>query len=146
MEDSHDKGYQSFFKLPDPFEPPPRGFETVNLTVENLVLAFSSAFSRGERKVPPPRASFDGVVGREKVSIRSMVRNVWKTLVFGTKHKFIDVFKGCKTRGEVVATFIAVLELVKLKKINVDYVKSDKSFVIEKNEENIDLDIVEIEA
>jgi len=139
--ENHGKGYLSFFKLPDHIKPPPRGFDTMNLTIENLVLAFSGAFSRGERKTPPPRASFDGIVAREKVSIRAMVKNVWKKLIFGTKRKFVDIFQDCKSRAEVVATFLAVLELMKLKKINVDYVKKDKEFMINKLEDNVELEI-----
>ena len=141
--DNHGKGYLSFFKTPDSIPPPPRDFDTLNLTIENLLLAFGSAFSRGERKTPPPRASFDGIVAREKISIRSMVTNVWKKLIFGAKTKFTDIFKGCQSRGEVVATFLAVLELMKLKKINVDYVKKDKEFMINKLEDELNIDIVE---
>ena len=137
------KGYFSFYKLPDSIAPPPREFDGINLTVENLILAFSNAFSRGERKKPPPRAPFEALVSREKISIRSMVSNVWKKLIFGVKCKFTDIFKGCESRGEVVATFLAVLELVKLKKINVDYVKRDKTFMVSKLEDS-DIDDIDI--
>ena len=132
LEENHGRGYSSFFKLPDAIEPPEREFDTVNLTIENLMLAFSAAFSRVERRLPPPRAAFHGIVAREKVSVHKMISNVWQRLVFGMKCKFIDIFKECNSRAEVVATFLAVLELVKLKKINVDYVKSDADFMIEK--------------
>ena len=143
--DNHGKGYFSFYKLPDSITPPPREFDGVNLTLENLIFAFQSAFSRGERKKPPPRAPFEALVSREKISVRSMVSNVWGKLIFGVKMKFTDIFKGCNSKSEVVATFLAVLELVKLKKINVDYVKKDKTFMINKLEDsNIDdIDIVE---
>jgi len=142
--DNHGKGYLSFYKVPDVIEPPERTFDTVNLTLANLLSAFHSAFARAERKLPPSKAPFEQIVSREKVSIRMMVANVWSRLKFGIKTKFNDIFKGCKSRGEVVATFLAVLELVKLKKLNVDYAKDEKSFMLDKLEDteidNIDFD------
>ena len=132
LEENHGKGYFSFFKSPDHIEPPPRGFDTMNLTIENLVLAFSQAFARGERKLPPSRAPFEQIVSREKVSVHRMITEVWRRLTVGVKVRFIDIFSECKSRAEAVATFLAVLELMKLKKINVDYAKKDKEFFVSK--------------
>ena len=132
LDEVHGRGYLSFFKSPDHIEPPPRGFDTMNLTIENLVLAFSQAFARGERKLPPPRAPFEQIVSREKVSVHRMITEVWRRLTVGVKVRFIDIFSECKSRAEAVATFLAVLELMKLKKINVDYAKKDKEFFVSK--------------
>jgi len=138
------KGNLAFYKLPDYIPLPERRFDVVNLTMENLMLAFAAANAVAERKLPPPVTSFEGIVGREKISIRDKVSDVWKKLIYGTKMKFIDIFKGSKSRAEVVVTFLAVLELMKLKKINVDYAGSRKGFLINKLDdgENIDLEIV----
>jgi len=133
--DNHGKGYFSFYKTPEIIEPPEREFDSMNLTLINLLSAFHSAFARAERKLPPSKAPFEQIVSREKISVRMMVSNVWSKLKFGIKTKFTDIFKGCKSRGEVVATFLAVLELVKLKKLNVDYAKSEKSFMLNKLED-----------
>jgi len=148
LEDNHGKGYLSFYKTPDVIEPPEPAFDTVNLTIANLLSAFQSAFARAERKLPPSKAPFEKIVSREKISVRLMISNVWNRLKFGVKIKFIDIFKECESRGEVVATFLAVLELVKLKKIDVDYVKKEKSFMLNRldDSEVEDIDFVEEET
>ena len=97
--------------------------------------------------MPPSRAPFEQIISREKVSVRLTVTNIWNKLKIGVKTKFIDIFKGCKSRAEVVATFLAVLELMKMKKINVDYVKKDNDFVIKKLDDNdIELEAADADA
>ena len=114
-------GASLFFKTPDKIERPPAEWNYASLTPENLVLAYKRAFQRLERKQPPPKRSFEGIVGHEKVSVRSRVKRIWDKLKAKSKLLFRELFQGTKTKPEAVAAFLAVLELVKLKKIMVEY-------------------------
>ena len=114
-------GASMLFKTPDAIERPPAELNLALLTPENLNLAYKRAFQRLERKTPPPKHSFQGIVGHEKVSIRSRVAGIWKHLMKKGQSFFKELFKGSKTRSEVVASFLAILELIKIKKIRVEY-------------------------
>ena len=90
------------------------------MTLENLFEAYKTSFVKLERKLPPPKRSFSGIVGHEKVSIRERVRKIWNGLVNRGKMLFKDIFKGVKSKPEAVASFLAVLEMIKMNKIIVE--------------------------
>lgn len=117
-------GASMFFKAPDPIERPPAELDLTLLTPENLILAYKRAYQRLERKMPPPKTSFSGIVGHERVSIRSRVSIIWKSIIKKGKTLFKDLFSSAKTKPEAVASFLAVLELIKLKKIRVEYAEN----------------------
>lgn len=87
---------------------------------EEIRQAYLSAAGRGKRFQPPPAESFDGIVARPIVSVTSQIvfvlRRLWKkgkisySRLFGEKHQ----------RSERVAAFLAVLELIKGKRIRVE--------------------------
>ncbi|MEG2381823.1 MAG: segregation/condensation protein A, partial [Oscillospiraceae bacterium] len=113
-------GGERFYKLPDPIERPPAEWNYSSLTPENLVIAYKRAFQKLERSQPPPRRSFEGIVGHEKVSVKSRVKRIWDNFKKKSNVLFKELFIGTKTRPEAVASFLAVLELIKLKKIVVE--------------------------
>ncbi len=114
-------GASLFFKVPDVIERPPAEWNYASLTPENLLLAYQRAYQKLERKQPPPKHSFVGIVGHEKVSVRKKVASIWKTILGRSRILFRDLFHGTTSRPEAVASFLAVLELIKLKKIRVEY-------------------------
>ena len=114
-------GASMFFKTPDAIERPPAEFSMAGMTGENLITAYKRAYQKLERKQPPPVHSFAGIVGHEKVSVRKKVSGIWNRLMKKSKMKFKELFFGVKSRPEAVASFLAVLELIKLKKIRIEY-------------------------
>ena len=138
-------GTSMFFKAPDAIEKPPAELNYALLTPENLNLAYKRAFQRLERKTPPPKHSFQGIVGHEKVSVRSRVSGIWKKLMKKGQSFFKDLFKGSKSRAEVVASFLAILELIKIKKIRVEYqednISNPKVYRLDNSE--LDLNIID---
>ena len=84
-----------------------------------LLHAFLAAAGRGKRFLPPPAESFERIVARKIVSVSSRIvfvlRSLWKT----NTCKMRDMFTGAKSKSELVATFLAVLELVKAKRVSV---------------------------
>lgn len=110
-------GYTRFYKAPEYIERPVIPFDYSKVTAENLLISYKVSYMKLERKLPPPKTSFEGIVGHERVSVKSRVKDIWKRLITKGKTKFMDLFRGVKSRSEAVASFIAVLELIKLKKI-----------------------------
>lgn len=139
-------GESMFFKEPDKIEKPPAEWNYSKLTPENLLLAYKQAYQKMERKLPPPKYSFDGIVGREKVSVRSKVKQIWGRLFGKTKVFFKELFKGTKSRPEAVASFLAVLEMIKLNQVKVEYDESgdiSNPIVTKSGDAELDLSAVE---
>lgn len=139
-------GESMFCKQPDIIERPPAEWNYSKLTPENLVLAYKQAYQKLERRLPPPKHSFSGIVGHEKVSVRSRVKRIWDKLFKRTKVFFKELFIGTKSKPEAVAAFLAVLEMIKLNQINVEYGEDgDISNPIVTRGENTELDLTAIE-
>ena len=146
FKDRQNIGSSMFFKAPDAIERPPAELNYATLTPENLLTAYKRAYQKLERKQPPPTQSFQGIVGREKVSLRSRVSIIWARLKTKSATLFKDLFNGVKSRAEAVASFMATLELIKINKIRVEY--SDNGDISNPNVYRMDdgeLDISEFE-
>lgn len=87
---------------------------------EELLNAYISAAGRGRRKLPPPLDSFKVIVAKKFVAVASKVGSVMQKLRSGKKVRFLNLFQGARTKSDIVATFLAVLELAKTKKIRID--------------------------
>lgn len=86
---------------------------------EDLLAAFASMQERAQRQLPPPTASFEGIVGKEPYPVTKKSAELLKKLLMRGISKLKQLFKGNKSRSEIVATFLAVLELCKLKSVEV---------------------------
>lgn len=137
-------GNTLFFKLPDVIERPPAPMNYSQLTREKLLEAYKNSFSKLERKLPPPKKSFSGIVGHEKASIREKVRKIWTGLVSRGKLMFREIFRGMKSKPEAVAAFLAVLEMIKMNKISVDS-NDGGEYVVSKitNDDSFDFESIE---
>ena len=117
-------GESYFFKEPDKIERPPAEWNYSKLTPENLVLAYKTAYTKMERRLPPPKQSFEGIVGHEKISVRSRAARLWSKLKKRTKVFFKELSVGAKSKPEAVASFLAVLEMVKMNRLKIEYDES----------------------
>lgn len=86
----------------------------------DIARAFVMAVGRGKNKLPPPREAFSGIVERKIVSVGSRVVCVLRKLWGGTPIKYRNLFAEGSPKSELVATFLAVLELVKNNRIRID--------------------------
>jgi segregation and condensation protein A len=77
----------------------------------DLVLAMAEIQNRAERRLPPPRAAFSEIIRHEPYPVGSKAREIVGRLRQGGITRFLLLFKGSRSRSEVVATFLAVLEL-----------------------------------
>lgn len=87
---------------------------------EELLQAYISAAGRAQRKLPPPLDSFKVIVARKFVNVATKVQTVMRKLWSGKKVRFLTLFDGAQSKSDIVATFLAVLELAKTKKITID--------------------------
>ena len=87
---------------------------------EILLKYYSEAVGRGLRKLPPPVEAFNGIVHKKIVSVSSKIVVVLRSLRIKSKVSFKSLFEKSENRSDVVATFLAVLELLKDKRIKAD--------------------------
>lgn len=86
----------------------------------DICTAFISATGRGRRKLPPPKEAFSGIVERKIVSVNSRIVYIMRKLWKGAAVKYRALFKSGSEKSELVATFLAVLELVKGKRVRIE--------------------------
>ena len=81
-----------------------------------LLEAYLSAV--GRRRMPQEeRKAFEPMMARRVVSVQSRIVVVMKILYRQQRAPFLSLFEGSTDRSEVVATFLAVLELMKNKRV-----------------------------
>ena len=85
-----------------------------------LTAAYLTAAGRGKAKLPPPEDAFSGIVKRRIVSVSSRIISIMKKLWGGQKKKYSAIFDDASDKSELVATFLAVLELIKGKRVRIE--------------------------
>jgi len=80
---------------------------------EDLLRALDEIEQRNQQHLPPPTANFQGIVGKEPYPVTKKARQIVRTLIMRGVEKLKNLFKGNRSRSEIVATFIAILELCK---------------------------------
>lgn len=84
-----------------------------------LVRAAHAILERIQRRTPPSASAFRGIVGRETVPVHVQIAAILKQFAHKPKLRFLSLFAHAKSRSEVVATFLAVLELSKTRSITI---------------------------
>ncbi len=87
---------------------------------QELLQAYISAIGKGARRLPPPVEAFTKIVASKIVSVGSRVSAILHSLTIGQKRSFYEFFSASVSRSEMVATFLALLSLVKSKQIYID--------------------------
>ena len=108
-------------------------------SVDKLYEAFLTILEKTERRMPPPKDSFDGIVGREPVSVRKKAKSLVGRIKTKNKLSFTEAFEEATHKNEIVAIFLAILELMKLNHIYV-YDAEDGTLMLSVGE-NIDEEI-----
>ena len=108
-------GFDTFVRPPEPFE----ADKTYALTHESVDVynAYVTAMGRMDRRIAVPTKAFTKIVAKKIHSVSSKIifvmRNLWGR---GKKH-LLNLYKTAKDRSELVATFLAVLELTKANRV-----------------------------
>ncbi len=113
-----DRGEDGFGTFPHPQEEIPVD-TTYRLTHPAALLAKSywEALGRGKRRLPPQPAVFTPLVAAPVVSVGSRIIHILRLLYQTTTISLSGLFSRSRSSSEAVATFMAVLELMKAKRI-----------------------------
>lgn len=99
----------------------------------DLLLAMQFMRERGERLNAPPSEALNEIVRREPYPVRGKAEEILSRLRQFGMTRFRLLFRGSRSRSEIVATFIAVLELCREKAIRL--AGSDTDCTVECGEE-----------
>jgi segregation and condensation protein A len=77
----------------------------------SLTEAIRSLTQRGQRKLPPPASSFTIITAREVFPVEGKIEDLLVRLRKAGRLLWRSLFRGVKSRSELVAVFLAVLEI-----------------------------------
>ena len=109
LEKRNEQALGIFVKQPEPYVPD--GTYRYQHSTDDLILAMQMIAERSERRMPPPVSAFAGVVGRERYSVSKKAKQLLRSLMIQGTSRLRTLFQKCTSRSEVVATFLAVLDL-----------------------------------
>ena len=79
----------------------------------DLLWALDEITERNQRHLPPPTVNFKGIVGKEPYPVTMKAKELIQNLLLRGIQRLKNLFRGSRSRSEIVATFLAVLELCK---------------------------------
>lgn len=109
LERRNELGLGLFVKQPEPYVPD--GTYRYQHSPDDLIRAMQMISERTERRLPPPVSAFSGVVGRERYPVSKKAKQLLRTLMIQGSSRLKALFGKCGSRSEIVATFLAVLDL-----------------------------------
>lgn len=77
----------------------------------DLFRAMAELQTRAERRLPPPQAAFRDIARHEPYPVEHKALEILRRLRDQGITRFRQLFRGSRSRSEIVATFLAVLEL-----------------------------------
>ena len=118
LEPRNEIGRCLFTKEPEPLKK--IGGYRYQHEVKDLLRALEMIAERSQRQLPPPTQNFKGIVGKEPYPVARKSGEVLRQLILRGVERLKALFRGNKTRSEVVATFLAILELCKTNAITLE--------------------------
>ena len=82
-----------------------------NQRLTDLSAALAELRSRSTRSLPSPEAAFREIAQHEPYPVETKAEEILRRLKEQGTLKFFQLFFGCRSRSEIVATFLAALEL-----------------------------------
>ena len=110
-------GFDSFVRSPEKLE-----FEQTYELIhkpDTVYLAYLAAVGRGQRRLPPSTAPFTKIVARKIVAVSTKIVFVMRNLWRGGTKKLSSLYATARSRSELIATFLAVLELCKANRVEI---------------------------
>ncbi len=118
LEPRNEIGRCLFTKEPEPL----RRDQTYRYRHEpvDLLKALDNISERNQRALPPPTVNFMGIVGKEPYPVTKKAGEVLRQLILRGVERLKNLFRGNRSRSEVVATFLAILELCKTNSVSLE--------------------------
>lgn len=117
--------YYNFYKAPDVLPKRDADYSDQAFELDALYSAFLSVLDKSERKAPPPKSAFGGVIGRVTVSVKSRADFIREKLNSKKQVTFSSLFEDNDSRQSIIATFLALLEMIKLELVKTKISGSD---------------------
>lgn len=121
MAQLEERGRSILVKRPEPVGAPLR----YSHGKEELADCLADLLRKSQGRLPPPVSSFDGIVGRETYPVAEKAAEIVKKLLSSGRIRFLSLFRSSRSRSEIIATFIAVLELCRTRTVCLTGVGSD---------------------
>lgn len=118
LEPRNEIGRCVFTKDPEPL-PKQNGYRYQH-EVRDLLKALADIAERSQRALPPPKDNFMGIVGHEPYPVNRKAGELMRRLLLRGMEKLKNLFKGNQSRSEIVATFLAILELCKTNSVTLE--------------------------
>ena len=118
LEPRNEIGRCLFTKEPEPLKRA-EGYRYQHDTID-ILRALEEISQRSARQLPPPATNFRGIVGKEPYPIGRKTGEVLRQLLLRGVERLKNLFRGNKTRSEIVATFLAVLDLCKTNSVTLE--------------------------
>lgn len=118
LEPRNEIGRCIFSKEPEPL-PKDKTYRYKH-SVLDLLRALDLIAERNQRQLPPPTANFKGIVAKEPYPVTRKAGEVLRQLVLRGVERLKNLFRGNKSRSEIVATFLAILELCKTNSVTLE--------------------------
>lgn len=112
------EGFYQFVRKPEEHEVD-KTYENIHPS-DTIYLSYLAAVGRGKRRLPPSTAPFTKIVAKKIVAVSSKIVFVLRSLVRKGSGKLSSLYGSAKSRSELVATFLAVLELCKANRIEIE--------------------------
>ena len=97
--------------------------------VSDLVKAYEVLDDKSIRRAPPKQEKFEPIVAAPIVSVQSKIFTVLKTLMKNRVASLQSAFDKAKGKSDAIATFMAILELIRAHRISID---EDENMVLSK--------------
>ena len=85
----------------------------------HLTRAYEDAAGKKSRRIPPSPEVFSPLVAKRKITVISKVITVLRMLYKNQRIPYDEFFR-CENKSEIVATFLAMLELIKSNRIQIN--------------------------
>ncbi len=118
LEPRNEIGRCVYVKQPEPLRKE-QGYRYQHETAD-LLRALDEIAERNQRRLPPPTVNFEGIVGKERYPVSRKTGELLRRLLLRGVEKLLNLFQGNKTRSEIVATFISVLEMCKTGSVTIE--------------------------
>lgn len=118
LEPRNEIGRCLFTKEPEPLRRE-QGYRYQHDVID-LLRALDTIAERSQRQLPPPTTNFKGIVGKEPYPVGKKVAEVLRQLVLRGMERLKNLFRGNRSRSEIVATFLAILDLCKTNSVTLE--------------------------
>lgn len=127
-------GFNKFVRKPTEYEFD-KSYELIHES-DIMLSSYLAAIGRGKRRVVTDTTPFTKIVAKKIFAVSSKIVFVMRSLLKGGKCKLTGLYKTAKTRSELVATFLAVLELCKANRISISGDNENSEISLNKGHKN----------